>query len=84
MFTGSITAIERNREFAGPGEKAYQERKEKTAQADGGQEHPGPVDARTAVVQLDVRAGRHHDHQVGAGPPGALRPRRGHGPSQST
>ncbi|MDI3330827.1 MAG: mechanosensitive ion channel family protein [Micrococcus sp.] len=34
MFTGSITAIERNREFAGPGEKAYQERKEKTAQAD--------------------------------------------------
>jgi small-conductance mechanosensitive channel len=36
MFTGSITAIERNREFAGPGEKAYQERKEKAAQADGG------------------------------------------------
>ena len=36
MFTGSITAIERNREFSGPGEKAYQERKEKVAQADGG------------------------------------------------
>lgn len=38
MFTGSITAIERNREFAGPGEQAYQERKEKAAQADGGPE----------------------------------------------
>jgi hypothetical protein len=35
MFTGSITAIERNREFSGPGEKAYQERKDKVAQADG-------------------------------------------------
>ncbi|MFC7403357.1 mechanosensitive ion channel family protein [Citricoccus sp. GCM10030269] len=29
VFTGSVTAVERNREFAGPGEKAYQERKEK-------------------------------------------------------
>jgi small-conductance mechanosensitive channel len=35
VFTGSITAVERNREFAGPGEKAYQERKDKAAQADG-------------------------------------------------
>ena len=29
MFTGSITAVERNREFAGPGESAYQERRER-------------------------------------------------------
>lgn len=27
MYTGSITAVERNREFAGPGEEAYAERK---------------------------------------------------------
>lgn len=29
MYTGSITAVERNREFAGPGEDAYAERKAK-------------------------------------------------------
>ncbi|NDK32593.1 mechanosensitive ion channel family protein [Nesterenkonia haasae] len=27
LFTGSISAVERNREFAGPGEEAYRERK---------------------------------------------------------
>ncbi|NUL45892.1 mechanosensitive ion channel family protein [Cellulosimicrobium funkei] len=33
VFTGSITAVERNREFAGPGEAAFAERKEKAAEA---------------------------------------------------
>lgn len=33
VFTGSITAVERNREFAGPGEAAFAERKEKAADA---------------------------------------------------
>lgn len=35
VFTGSITAVERNREFAGPGEAAFAERKEKAAEAEG-------------------------------------------------
>lgn len=35
VFTGSISAVERNREFAGPGEAAFAERKEKAAQAEG-------------------------------------------------
>ncbi|MGW9550483.1 mechanosensitive ion channel family protein [Citricoccus zhacaiensis] len=34
VFTGSITAVERNREFAGPGEAAFAERKEKVAEAE--------------------------------------------------
>ena len=61
MFTGSITAIERNREFSGPGEKAYQERKEKVAQADG-----GPGDDEDGVHS---RAGRDSatDGERGAG-----------------
>ena len=29
LFTGSISAVERNREFAGPGEHAYRERKDR-------------------------------------------------------
>jgi small-conductance mechanosensitive channel len=29
LFTGSITAVERNREFSGPGEEAYRERKDR-------------------------------------------------------
>ena len=36
MFTGSITAVERNREFAGPGEAAYQERRERQEKAEQG------------------------------------------------
>lgn len=32
MYTGSITAVERNREFAGPGEEAYAERKAQAEQ----------------------------------------------------
>ncbi|XNY99672.1 mechanosensitive ion channel family protein [Micrococcus luteus] len=32
MYTGSITAVERNREFAGPGEEAYAERKARAEQ----------------------------------------------------
>lgn len=58
MFTGSITAIERNREFAGPGEQAYQERKEKAAQADGGPDddsgHPDP--GREPAAESERRA----------------------------
>lgn len=34
VFTGSISAVERNREFAGPGEAAFAQRKEKASQAD--------------------------------------------------
>ncbi|NUL47576.1 mechanosensitive ion channel [Cellulosimicrobium funkei] len=34
VFTGSISAVERNREFAGPGEAAFAERKEKASQTD--------------------------------------------------
>lgn len=30
LFTGSIAAVERNREFAGPGEDAYRERKDRS------------------------------------------------------
>ncbi|GFZ90730.1 mechanosensitive ion channel family protein [Nesterenkonia alkaliphila] len=32
LFTGSIDAVERNREFAGPGEDAYRERKDRQAE----------------------------------------------------
>ncbi len=32
LFTGSIAAVERNREFAGPGEDAYRERKDRQAE----------------------------------------------------
>ncbi|REE04131.1 mechanosensitive ion channel family protein [Citricoccus nitrophenolicus] len=41
VFTGSITAVERNREFAGPGEAAFAERKEKAAEADRAESEPG-------------------------------------------
>lgn len=54
MYTGSITAIERNREFAGPGEKAYQERKEKAARSDGGPDD-GPGDDDAADPQRRAR-----------------------------
>ncbi|MCY1157799.1 MAG: mechanosensitive ion channel family protein [Citricoccus sp.] len=58
MFTGSITAIERNREFAGPGEQAYQERKEKAAQADGGpdEESGHPDSGRDPAADGERRA----------------------------
>lgn len=36
VFTGSITAVERNREFSGPGESAYQERRERAERAETG------------------------------------------------
>ncbi|GAB3186366.1 mechanosensitive ion channel family protein [Nesterenkonia suensis] len=36
VFTGSITAVERNREFSGPGEGAYRERRERQEEHDGG------------------------------------------------
>ncbi|MGQ7786835.1 mechanosensitive ion channel family protein [Nesterenkonia sp. K-15-9-6] len=39
VFTGSITAVERNREFSGPGEEAYRERRER--QEDGALEEDG-------------------------------------------
>lgn len=32
LFTGSISAVERNREFAGPGEDAYRERKDRQSE----------------------------------------------------
>ena len=35
IFTGSISAVERNREFAGPGEDAYRERRERQEELDG-------------------------------------------------
>ena len=35
IFTGSIAAVERNREFAGPGEDAYRERRERQEEHDG-------------------------------------------------
>ncbi|MFD5822544.1 mechanosensitive ion channel domain-containing protein [Nesterenkonia xinjiangensis] len=38
VFTGSITAVERNREFSGPGEGAYRERRERQEEHDGGDE----------------------------------------------
>ncbi|WP_277245732.1 mechanosensitive ion channel family protein [Micrococcus terreus] len=46
MFTGSITAVERNREFAGPGEAAYQERKERQERQDRKDTGQLPVQAR--------------------------------------
>lgn len=42
VFTGSISAVERNREFAGPGEAAFAERKEKAAQAETEDEEETP------------------------------------------
>lgn len=35
IFTGSISAVERNREFSGPGEEAYRERRERQEENDG-------------------------------------------------
>ncbi len=35
LFTGSISAVERNREFSGPGEEAYRERRERQEEHDG-------------------------------------------------
>lgn len=35
IFTGSISAVERNREFSGPGEEAYRERRERQEEHDG-------------------------------------------------
>lgn len=35
LFTGSISAVERNREFSGPGEEAYRERRERQEENDG-------------------------------------------------
>lgn len=35
IFTGSISAVERNREFSGPGEDAYRERRERQEENDG-------------------------------------------------
>ncbi|GAA4283330.1 hypothetical protein GCM10022261_08610 [Brevibacterium daeguense] len=51
MFTGTFAAIERNREFAGPGEAAYQERKSRTEEG---------TDALDEVED-DRRRGRHSD-----------------------
>lgn len=51
MFTGSLTAVERNREFAGPGEAAYLERKDKVTQS------TGPVEA----VEEERHRGRQMD-----------------------
>ncbi|WP_168199731.1 mechanosensitive ion channel family protein [Citricoccus sp. SGAir0253] len=56
VFTGSITAIERNREFAGPGEKAYQERKEKAAQAEAGSGDHGDHGSHAAETDPERRA----------------------------
>lgn len=38
LFTGSIEAVERNRDFAGPGEDAYRERRERADEDYGGEE----------------------------------------------
>lgn len=54
MFTGSITAIERNREFAGPGEAVYQERKEKAALADAPDEDEDGVRTGASRARPDV------------------------------
>ncbi|GAA1823116.1 mechanosensitive ion channel family protein [Nesterenkonia flava] len=37
LFTGSIAAVERNRDFAGPGEEAYRERRERQEENEGAQ-----------------------------------------------
>ena len=54
MFTGSITAIERNREFAGPGEAVYQERKEKAALAEAPDEDEDGVRTGASRARPDV------------------------------
>lgn len=55
LFTGSISAVERNREFGGPGEDAYRERREWL------DEHHGTGEIETAEVSGDDRDGTDDD-----------------------
>lgn len=55
MFTGSISAVERNREFAGPGEAAYAARKER-AERDAAAD--APVDGEPADADRADHADR--------------------------
>ena len=45
IFTGSISAVERNREFSGPGEDAYRERRERQEESEGAEEINEPDEA---------------------------------------
>ncbi|MDR8019066.1 mechanosensitive ion channel family protein [Nesterenkonia aerolata] len=50
LFTGSISAVERNREFGGPGEEAYRERREWL------EEHYGTGEVDTPEVSAEADA----------------------------